>query len=62
MQKDRHTFFYQLLKKRLKLEIVAKLMGISLLTSQQAYKFFMSAVNLPKDIKRFLPIFMSSSC
>ena len=62
MQKLRHTFACQLLKKGLKLDTLAKLMGISLSTAQQNYEPFMPALNLQEAITRLPPISVPPFC
>lgn len=61
-QKLRHTFACQLLKKGLKLDTLAKLMGISLSTAQQNYEPFMPALNLQEAITRLPPISVPPFC
>ena len=53
MQKLRHTFACQLAKKGIKLEALAKLLGISLLTAQQTYEPFMPKVDVNAIISGF---------
>lgn len=62
MQKLRHTFACQLLKKGLKLDTLAKLMGISLATAQQNYEPFIPALNLQEAINRLPPISVPPFC
>ena len=62
MQKLRHTFACQLLKKGLKLDTLAKLMGIGLATAQQNYEPFMPALNLQEAITRLPPISVPPFC
>ena len=62
MQKLRHTFACQLLKKGLKLDTLAKLLGISLATAQQTYEPFMPALNLQEAVNRIPPISVPPFC
>ena len=62
MQKLRHTFACQLLKKGLKLDTLAKLMGIGLATAQQNYEPFIPALDLHEAINRLPPISVPSFC